>query len=242
MLKYWPLNRGPPFILLSPFYICSPNQHRLFQLWIKLYWLRLFKFFIFIQNKFLSRVCTTQNSVIENGGFHSKRKMYWFLKKVVFFFPENWVENNLWRAQISRADTEVLLDFDQAVSVCPPQHFDLHFECRGFSGVGCRGEVGGGNARVNRNVTEVTPPLPVPPFRVPQGLESCRVGGHPRGPSWGVTSPAWASDPVAASDRTQTVQSCWRCLNTLGHILLLQLLCSALIPLWHQITWWFRCS
>lgn len=43
------------------------------------------------------------------------------------------------RAQISSTDTEVLLDFDQAVSMCPPQLSDLHFEFCGFSGDGVSG-------------------------------------------------------------------------------------------------------
>lgn len=67
-----------------------------------------------------------------------------------------------------------------------------------------------------------------PPLRVPQGQETCRLGGHLGGLGWGVTSLAWAPDPVAASDQTQTVQSCWRCLNMLGHMLLLQLVYSVL--------------
>lgn len=114
-------------------------------------------------------------------------------------------ENIMRGVQISK----VLLDFDQAASVCP-QLFDLHFGPLRLSrgrGVGDGGLVSGRgrrvNVRVSKNVTEVTPLLPVPSFQGsfragrPAGL-----GAHDRGLSYGVTSWAWASAPVAASDQT----------------------------------------
>lgn len=61
-----------------------------------------------------------------------------------------------------------------------------------------------------------------PPRRTPLLLRGCRVKRCLKEPALGVIS-AWASDTVAASDQTQTAQSCRRCLNMHVYILLTQL-------------------
>lgn len=61
-----------------------------------------------------------------------------------------------------------------------------------------------------------------PPRHTPFLLRGCRVKRCLKEPALGVIS-AWASDTVAASDQTQTAQSCRRCLNMHMYILLTQL-------------------
>lgn len=62
----------------------------------------------------------------------------------------------------------------------------------------------------------------LPPRRTPLLLRGCRVKRCLKEPALGVIS-ARASDTVAASDQTQTAQSCRRCLNMHVYILPAQL-------------------